>query len=128
MPEMLPEQWKDLEKHFKEGESLHSLEKRYPISRPAIRKHLRKCGYDTSKRKSPPRPTREGSYSLAPTENQTECQVPKDILVELIREKIDYGRYELAEKLLEYLVPCPEKGELRRELEAGKEHGLRAEV
>lgn len=119
MPEMTSEQWKDLEKHFQQGESLHSLEKRYPVSRVAIRKHLRKQGYETAKKKEINKPLTEGFSSLSPTESPQYCQVPMDIFLKVLRKLHGLHVVDLERELYDCMVPCAKKWELKRELEGG---------
>ena len=105
MPALSDIQWEDLEKHFQNGESLHSLAKRYDISRPAVRAHLRRLGYDTSKRKTS---STEVDYALWP--------IPFKLLEESFLKHCSNGDFDLVEKLLKCKLPRKFKWKLREKL------------
>jgi len=109
MPALPDMQWEDLEKRFQNGESLHSLARRYHISRSTVRAHLIRIGYDTSKRKTL---STEVDYALWP--------IPFKLLEESFLKHCSNGDFDLVEKILKCKLPRKFKWKLRGKLEAEK--------
>lgn len=52
MPELSQKQWDELKRYYAKGFSLHELERIYPVSRVAIKEHLRRRGLLKSPKKA----------------------------------------------------------------------------
>jgi len=109
MGELSSEQWKEVEEKFQSGVSIRELERQYPTSRVAVKKHLEIHGF----KKKPIKPLIASKEPVS--------RVPNRLLIDLARyfDRLDN---QLRDKLLSYL---PKDLTERVRIELEKNHQIK---